>query len=309
MAGLRVTLFGRLQIAGPGLQANEHLSQTKALELLAYLLLHSKQPHARETLTTLLWSDTAPSLGRKYLRKAIWQLQAALSDNFFGPEGRLVNVDDEWLSINPAYDYWLDVDVFDRCYEKVRDLPGTTLSAASLEELRGAVALHTGPLLEGWYQDWCLFERERLQDQYVLMLDKLMVACEAIGEYEHGLQYGVELLRHDRANERTYRQLMRLQYRCGNRTAALQLYSRCVTALKQELGVEPARVTQNLYEQICRDRLDELQRGAPQQQPAEAPAAPRDALLDRVRQLQQSLDHLLGQIQREQIPIADEQAD
>ena len=38
-------------------------------------------------------------------------------------------------------------------------------------------SVYRGDLLEGCYQDWCLFERERLQNAYLAMLDKLMVRC------------------------------------------------------------------------------------------------------------------------------------
>jgi len=41
--------------------------------------------------------------------------------------------------------------------------------------LQEAVRLSYADLLEGWYQDWCLYERERLQNIYLLILDKLMV--------------------------------------------------------------------------------------------------------------------------------------
>ncbi len=62
--------------------------------------------------------------------------------------------------------------------------------------------LYRGDLLEGWYQEWCLFERERLQNAYMLMLDKLMGYCEAHSEYEQGLVYGDLILRLDHASER-----------------------------------------------------------------------------------------------------------
>jgi hypothetical protein len=37
------------------------------------------------------------------------------------------------------------------------------LNEAQAQLLKDAVNLYCGDLLEGWYQDWCLFERERLQ--------------------------------------------------------------------------------------------------------------------------------------------------
>jgi hypothetical protein len=122
--------------------------------------------------------------------------------------------------------------------------------------LQCAVGLYQGDLLEGWYQDWCIYERERLQNIYLTMLDKLMGYCEAHHEYDTGVAYGARILLFDRAREHTHRRLMRLQYLGGNRTAALRQYERCVTALDEELSVKPAKSTMALYEQIRADNLD-----------------------------------------------------
>jgi two-component SAPR family response regulator len=93
------------------------------------------------------------------------------------------------------------------------------------------VALYHGDLLEDWFQDWCLYERERLQNIYLAALDKLMDYCEASRDYDAGLAYGTRILRHDLARERTHRRLMRLYYLAGDRTSALRQYDRCVQIL------------------------------------------------------------------------------
>ena len=125
----------------------------------------------------------------------------------------------------------------------------------SAETLSAAAELYRGDLLEGCYQDWCLFERERLQNAYLTMLDKLMVRCQSAGSYEAGIAYGERVLRIDRAHERTHRRLMRMRYLDGDRTAALAQYDRCISALREELGVGPARLTSSLHDQIRTDNL------------------------------------------------------
>jgi two-component SAPR family response regulator len=126
---------------------------------------------------------------------------------------------------------WLDVEVFERAFMLVQRQRGADSTRAHVESLQEAVQLYRGDLLEGWYQDWCLYERERLQNMYLVMLDKLMCHCEAMREFELGLFYGSQILRYDRAHERTHRQLMSLQYLSGDRTAALRQFERCVAAL------------------------------------------------------------------------------
>ena len=176
MSTLVVRLFGKLSVerdnsAVPGLEAR------KVQELLGYLLLHRTRPQPRETLAGILWPDYATAPAKSYLRKALWQLQAALDE----PAGQtpVLLVDAEWIRLNPAADLWLDVAVLEDALGQVRGVAGAALDAAVVERLQEAVACFTGDLLGGWYVDWCLYERELLQRLARTLLDKLREFCEA----------------------------------------------------------------------------------------------------------------------------------
>src|SRR6185436_19132795 len=97
------------------------------------------------------------------------------------------------------------------------------------------------------------------QNKYLIMLDKLLRYAGQHREYEAGQSYGEMILRHDPAQERAHRQLMSLYYAAGDRTAALRQYDRCVTALKQELGVPPETRTTSLYERIRAGQMGEAE--------------------------------------------------
>ena len=43
-----------------------------------------------------------------------------------------------------------------------------------MHELRAHASVYDGDLFDGCYQDWCLLERERLQNVYLVLLDKEM---------------------------------------------------------------------------------------------------------------------------------------
>ncbi len=55
------------------------------------------------------------------------------------------------------------------------------------QALPDAVDMYWEDSLESWFQDWCLYDRVRLQNIYLGVLDKDMGRCEACGEYEVGL--------------------------------------------------------------------------------------------------------------------------
>ncbi len=254
---LRVCLFGRFDVCYRQ-QILSGFEARKVQDLLFYLLLYRQRSHSREALADLLWGEQSATRSRRYLRKVLWQLQAALNAQASTLENPLLLVEPDWVQINPKADMWLDVAVFEQAFALVRGIPGRLLDSQSVKGLQGAVDLYRGDLLEGCYQDWCIYERERFQHMYLAMLDKLMDYCQARRDYEAGLSYGRLILRYDRARERTHRRLMRLYYLAGDRTAALRHYERCVVALEEELGVKPTRSTVALYEQIRADHLGVL---------------------------------------------------
>jgi DNA-binding SARP family transcriptional activator len=161
------------------------------------------------------------------------------------------------VGLQSGADLWLDVAVFEEAFAPVRDIRGRDLGFEKARLLERAVELYQGDLLEGWYDDWCLYERERLQNMFLTMLDKLMGHCEVNQQYETSIVYGTRILSFDRAREHTHRALMHLHYLSGNRTGALRQYERCSAALEEELGVKPASSTRALYEQIKNDRIDD----------------------------------------------------
>lgn len=258
---ISVSLFGKLQIRQNGTPLASEPSR-KAKELLAYLLLHRRR-HPREKLATLLWEHGTTDRVKAYLRKALWKLRKAFGEDDDGSgEGAeddagpgVLDVDGDWVRIHPRASLWVDVADFEETFAAVRDCEASEMTDAQVGELEEAVALYTGDLLENWYPEWCLRERERLQNLLLRMLDRLTRCCEQRERYDAGIQYGLRTLRIDPARERTHRHLMRLRARSGNRTAALRQYEQCAEVLDRELGVRPATATRQLYEQIKNDRV------------------------------------------------------
>jgi DNA-binding SARP family transcriptional activator len=245
MSNMRISLFGRLRIQS-GDELALQLEPRRAEELLCYLLLYRDRLHEREKLATLFWPDTPPGYAKRYLRQPLWQLQSVLNHT---PKSaaHLLYTTYEQVGINQQADYWLDVAFFERAFAAVEDMLGKTFCDEQAEQVRAAVQLYQGDLLEGWYQDWCIYERERFQSMYRALLDKLLNYSEVHGEYEAGVAYGAQILRYDRAREQTHRQLMRLHYLAGDRSAAIHQYENCVAALHDELDVTPAKSTITLY--------------------------------------------------------------
>ncbi len=298
MNTLRIRLFGKFQAERAG-RALAGLDALKVQELFCYLLLNRDRPHHREALAGLLWGDSPTAQSKKYLRQALWQLQLTLSSGSEKQPGDLLVIDPDWVSIVSSPDLWLDVRVFDEALARVRGIPGQALEPMHVALLEEAVQLYRGDLLEGWYQDWCLYERERLQNVYLDMLDKLMAYCEAQQQYEAGTEYGAKILRYDRARERTHWRLMRLHYLAGDRAGALRQYERCVAALDQELGVKPSQRTVALCEQIRADIVVDLAFPNDNQPEGLTNSPALLSVLERLKSLHATLDSLQHQVDQE----------
>jgi DNA-binding SARP family transcriptional activator len=296
MPTLKLQLFGRFCVSYDGRELYS-FDAGKVRELLCYLSLYRK-PHAREMLAGLLWSESSTSQAKKYLRQALWQLQATLETNLGPLKQRLALVEADWVRLNPALDLWLDVVEFEKACVSA-SAGNHELDPDKAKSLHEAVQLYQGDLLEGCYQDWCLYERERLQNIYLATLDRLICYSEANQFYQEALTYATEVLRYDPARERAHRQIMRLYFAFGDRTASLRQYQRCVAALKTELGVCPSARTRTLFERIQADEID------PSPLPASEKLTPENAttllpeVLDHLKTVRSTLSNIQRQVQKD----------
>ena len=294
MPALTIQMLGKFRVRRNEETVNA-LDACKLQELFSYILIFRESPHSRETLAALLWGDRSTAQSKKYLRQSLWQIQSAFGID--QRQGRVFNVEPDWISFNPDFEIGLDVAAFEQAFSLVREIAGEELNGSQVEILDRAIQLYQGDLLEGWYQDWCLCERERLQTNYLIMLDKMMCYCEAHERYETGLSYGLRVLRYDRARESTHRRLMRLYYMAGDRTSALRQYEHCVVALNEELGVKPSRLTGALYDQI---RLDEFHAVVARPAvPANGDPSVLSEVIDHLKDVRKVLIKIQGQVQQD----------
>lgn len=311
MPSLQIQLLGELSIRdGEGRQVL--LTPPRAQELFCYLVLNRGRPLAREALLDTFWQHSSAAQARRNLRQTLWQLQAALSAQRQPSAEKLICSSALWVSLSPEAPMQSDVAAFMQAFEPVRGLSGEQMDEPQADSLRRAVALYRGDLLEGWYCEWCLAERERLQLMYLAMLDKLMGFCEERRFYEQGLCYGEQALRCDITNERIHRRMMRLHHLGGNRAAALQQYERCVSLLRDELEVAPSSTTTQLFQQVQREPADSSLPGEEgrQRRPGQlSPALLLSDMRERLSQLADAVAAVQARIHEELLAVDDVIAD
>ncbi|HRV96715.1 MAG TPA: BTAD domain-containing putative transcriptional regulator [Anaerolineae bacterium] len=218
--------------------------------LLCYLIIHRDQPHDRERLATTLWEERGYNDPRKQLRNALWRLRQAFKAVNGSIEDYLFVSYEELAFISKPDEYWLDIKIFEESVTKYLDISAETLTTEQVEHLEQALRLYADDLLDGIYEDWCLYEREWLRKLYLTSLHKLLDYYEAHKNYEQALSYGHKILAFDNVQERVHRRIMRLLWQLGQRNAALLQYRQCVKTLRDELDVPPMLETEQLYQQL-----------------------------------------------------------
>jgi tetratricopeptide (TPR) repeat protein len=232
----RVRLLGAIQVERDGKPVGGFRSR-KALALLGYLAVQD-QPVSRERLVDLLWEDKTESQGRNNLSWVLSKISSLLPG--------LLQADRHTIQFQPTVPYWLDIEAFN---ELIPDGDPTSLASA--------VELYRGEFLEGLYFEgcaefelWVVGERERWRQRVVDVLWKLISHYNLHNEYELSLRLARHLLALNPWQEEAHQHLMQALARAGQRNAALAQYESCRQVLAQELGIEPAQETRELYERI-----------------------------------------------------------
>lgn len=183
--------------------------------LFFYLLLNRQSSHTREQVATIFWGDDTSSVARKNLRNTLWRLSQSFRSVGASLED-LITVEEDCIRFTAVNSYRLDLDEFEAVSHLSLDASGEALSAEHVLQLEGAAELYKGDLLEGVYEDWCVYERERLRLVFLNILSRLMNHHGHHGNYERGLEYEKRILLLEPTREKVHRQMMIIHWMAGN---------------------------------------------------------------------------------------------
>jgi DNA-binding SARP family transcriptional activator len=257
---LRVYLFGSVRVHYDEPYREIHLTRTTQA-LLAYLILQGKRPCPRQVLAGVFWGDNDEASARNCLNTALWRMRLALEDAPAGRESILISTPSGEICINPDCPVWVDTLTFESALKPMLARPASDLLPAEVAGLEQCLDLYQGELLESFYEDWALRERERMRLLYLNAMECLMHCYWERNELERSLETGLRLLRHDPLREDIHRAMMRLYHVTGRRAQALVQYEQCRALIQQELGIAPMPETQALAAKI--QAGEPLEHGAP----------------------------------------------
>ena len=226
------------------------LPVSRGLSILKYLLLHHKQITLREVLMDVFWPDAEPETARNNLNVAMHSLRKALRTVISLP---VIVFENGTYGLEPNLQIWLDVAEFESCVKTGQRLEARNQLTAAVADYEAAISLYQGDFLEqNLYEEWTVFERERLRIAYLDTLDHLSQIYFNQERYAACITICQLILSRDRCREDAHCLLMRCYSRQGQYHLALRQYQTCVASLRAELDVDSASETTKLYEQIQR---------------------------------------------------------
>ncbi len=223
---------GSVALGGPKQQA-----------LLAALLLHRGEVISSDRLIDELWGGRPPATAVKTLRVYVSNLRKALGDGFLVTRGH-------GYLLTPKPDQ-VDVDRFERLAAEGRVALERGDARAARERLGAALALWRGSALADFsYEPFAGPEIARLEGARLSALEDRIDADLALGS-DGALVAELEgLVAANPLQERLRGQLMRALYRAGRQADALTVYRQTRELLREELGLEPSRMLQELERSI-----------------------------------------------------------
>jgi LuxR family maltose regulon positive regulatory protein len=246
---LRIYALGESRVLrGDKAITNSEWGTAKTKELFFYLLCHKQR--RKEQIANDLWPDLPPAKLRVSFHVAIYRLRRALGQQ------DCVKYEDDQYFFNRRLQYWFDVEEFQKAMHQA-DSVWAIDPAKAVPYYEAAADLYRGDFLADLSaeQEWCLFQREELRQQYLLALLRLGQYHREQGHYKMAIDFYEKALRVDNYQESAYQSIMYCLALLGERNAALKTYHRLAKLLEEELDAKPAAETTELYEQILYEKI------------------------------------------------------
>ena len=248
MIHLSVRTLGPFQVLLDGEPAIGFDSD-KVRGLLAYLVLEADRPHRREKLAGLLWPDYPDRSARTSLRSALANLRKVIVDQIADPSFILVNR--QTIQFNSQSNYDLDAQKFIDFVESGSE------HQPDIFKIEEAFSFYSGDFMEGFslsdsalFEEWMLVTRESFRRRALQALQQLTAYYQERGNHDRALELALRQIEMEPFQETAHQQAMWIWTNSGRRNEALAHYENFQKLLKTELGVDPLKQTQEMYQQL-----------------------------------------------------------
>jgi SARP family transcriptional regulator, regulator of embCAB operon len=249
---LRIYLTGTVQVElGQRLLRESQLGGPQGRFVLAYLVTERKRAVAQGELAEALWPDSLPPSWTLALSAIVSRLRARLGGVGL-PRSRIIGNAFGCYQLTPPEKTWVDVEAALAGVDAAEGAITAGNPHAAYGPSLIATTVLRRPFLTGQDGVWVDERRATLASYLVRALDCRVDALAANHELELALTHAREVVRLEPYRESSYRRLMRMLDRTGERAEAVRVYQDFGRLLKRDLGVAPSDETEALYREIAR---------------------------------------------------------
>jgi DNA-binding SARP family transcriptional activator len=214
--------------------------------LLIFVALARGRVNRRHAAGTL-WPYGDDDRAAGNLRSALWRLRGAGID--------ILRSDKCGLYLSPDS----EVDIAQLAAWTTRVIEGT-LDRSDLNFVD--INLEAAHLLPGWYEDWVVFERERLRQRLLHAMETLarrLIDCQ---HFACAVEAAITAVSIDPLRESAQRVLMEAHLAEGNVVEARRVFAKYRDLVNDELGVMPSRALADIFRLAKDDRDRQMERVA-----------------------------------------------
>jgi DNA-binding SARP family transcriptional activator len=191
--------------------------------LLAFLALSSGRVDRRHVAGSL-WPAGNDERAAGNLRSALWRVK--------GAGIHIIESDKCSVMLRPGT--LVDVSVLCEWAGRLVDGSATETDLCAVNWRTDAM-----DLLPGWYDDWVIFERERVRQKLLHALEALSRRLHEVGRYAEAVEVAISAVSADPLRESANQVLVEAHLAEGNLVEGRRAYERYRDIVRRELGVEP----------------------------------------------------------------------
>ena len=244
-------MLGQVSVSnGDTVVSGQGLGGRRARVALVALAL-SQQAIPADRLASMIWADELPATWQVALRGVVRGLRTVLAP-IGGGDQRVVRTAPSGYQIGPGIE--VDLRLAEQAVRRAAELLAEGRPGAALE-LVESIADGTGDqLLPGEDVEWLAPHRAAADATAARALELAVDAAGRLGDHHTAIAAARRAVTKTPLDERAHRSLIRALDTSGDRAGAVQAFEQCRAELAEQLGIDPAAETVEVYLAALRDQ-------------------------------------------------------
>jgi DNA-binding SARP family transcriptional activator len=206
--------------------------------LFRLLLISPNRTQTHEQIIEAFWREKTPSSAKALLHQATSSLRHLLEPKLPGKfPSRYVLVEGGRVTLQLPPGSWVDFEAFEFHYDR--------------RQWAEAFALYRGDLFpDDRYEDWAVLPRERWRQMAIQVMIHVAREMLAAGQFDRAIDACQRALALEPWQEEAVLLGMKAYIAQNNRAGAIRLYLALTQRLRDELGIAPQKMLQDLYQTL-----------------------------------------------------------